>query len=278
MARTDWDGPHAKLTGLTEEAEAQGKELTGQDNPTLHAVLKAAWVKLGQDLSVSAFSKSDLAQFLLPDVSPRAIDTRISKQIKPEVEAEGTQSADDDLTINLFEVHGCELNRTHVAIQKGRAYRKPVLVRMGTRRMPPFGRVEVGDTIFLKVSGGPVVRKSTVKSLYSFEDAAERTDEILRLVQGTALETDEGFLQYIREPTSSGIPKNFATVMILEPWEELEHTVTVHPPVGVGSSWVTIRTDAHIQSYLVGERQLPKREKQRRRILDEHGHKEEGDE
>lgn len=277
MARTDWDGLHGDIAGLTEEAKTKGQELTGQDKPTLHAVLKSAWVKFGQDLSVSAFSKSDLVQFLLPSVSPRAIDTRISKSIKPEVEAEQEQADEDDLTINLFAVHGCELARTHVAIQKGRAYREPVLVRITTRRMPPFGRVEAGDVVFLKVSGGPVTRKTIVKQVCSFDDGPERTDEILRLVQGTELENDEGFLQYIREPTSSGSPKNFCTVMLLEPWQELEHKVTVHPPIGVGSSWVTIRTDAHVRSYLIGERQLPKREKQRKRILSRHESKEESD-
>lgn len=159
--------------------------------------------------------------------------------------------------------------RTHVAIQKGRGYREPVLVRITTRRTPPYGRVEVGDIIFLKISGGPVVRRSVVKQLYSFDDASDRTEEIAELVQGTALENDKDFRAYLCEPTSSGSPKNFCTVMLLEPWEELEHRVRIHPPIGVGSSWVTIRSDAHIRSYLVGERQLPKREKQRRRILDE---------
>lgn len=278
MARTDWDGPHANLTGLMEEAKSKGKELTGQDNPTLHAVLKSAWVKFGEGLAIAAFSKSDLVQFLFPGISPRAIDTRISKSIKPEVEAEGKQSADDDLTINLFAVHGCELARTHVAIQKGRAYREPVLVRITTRRMPPFGRVEVGDVVFLKVSGGPVVRRSVVKSVYSFDSAHEHLQEIRALTQGTGLHEDEVYWEQVASPTSNGELRRFATVMLLEPWEELEHRVTVHPPIGVGSSWVTIRTDAHVRSYLVGERQLPKREKQRRRILDEHEGQAEGDE
>lgn len=89
MARTDWDGPHANLKGLTQEAKTKATELTQQDNPTLHTVLKAAWMEFGAGISIAAFSKSDLVQFLLPGISPRAIDTRISKSIKPEVEAEG---------------------------------------------------------------------------------------------------------------------------------------------------------------------------------------------
>ncbi|MHA1216532.1 MAG: hypothetical protein ACTSPX_04320 [Candidatus Thorarchaeota archaeon] len=278
MARTDWTLPHSQLPGLSENGRAQGIELTGIDNPTLHEVLKEAWRSVSPAMSASSFAKSDTAQLLFPGVSARSIDTRIGKVIKPETKAEEKQAEQDDLTINLFEAHNCQLNRTHVAIQKGRTYREPVLVRVSTRKTPPYGRVEVGDMVFLKASGGPMLRKSTVKRVDSFDDASEKTEEIMELIKATELYENEEFREYISAPTPTGKARDYCTVVILEPWEDLEERVIVHPPKGVASSWVTISSDRQIEQYLIGERQLPPKQRRREKILEKYEGKPDGDE
>ena len=222
MSRADWDGSHSELNGLTDEGRAAGKEITGKDSPSAHEVLRAAWRQQEEGMSVAAFSRSELVGLLLPGISERAIDTRISKVIKTELEEEKEADEVDQTTINLFEAHHCELDRTHVAIQSGRTYREPVLVRVSSQKRSPYGMVEVGDTVFMKASGGPILRHATVKQIDSFDDAHERTEEILELVEGTELEHDSDFLSYITETTASGQPKNYCTVVLFEPWEDLK--------------------------------------------------------
>ena len=271
MSRTDWESPHSVIDGLTDEGRSMGKELTGKDAPTAHEVLKAAWQAQEEDTSVAAFSRCELMGLLLPGVSERAIETRVSKHIKAELEAEKeAEEVEDQQTVNLFDIHHCELERTHVAIQTGRTYREPVLVRVSSQKRSPYQVVEVGDQVFMKASGGPMLRYSTVKQVDTFSDAHERTEEILELVAGTELVNDPDFLSYITETTAAGNPKNFCTVVQFHPWEDLERRVKVHPPRGVGASWVTISSDRKIQRYLVGEAQAPKRQKQRQAILAKH--------
>jgi hypothetical protein len=275
MSRTDWNSPHADLNGLTDEGKRMGKELTGKDAPTLHEVLRAAWMEQQQGASVASFSRSKLVGLLFPGISERAIETHISKTIRADVEEDEEQhDVEHQVTVNLFDSFQCELGLTHVAIQKGRKYREPVLVRMSAQKTAPYGMVQVGDCVFLKASAGPVLRHSTVKQLYTFDDAHEKTDEILRLVQGTELENDPDFLAYITEPTSSGHSKRFCTVIHFEPWQDLERRVSVHPPRGIGASWVVMDSPRKIERYLVGEAQPPKRLRQRAAILAKHQDKE----
>jgi hypothetical protein len=278
MGRTDWDGLHSALHGLTDEGKMMGKEIIGKDAPSAHEVLKAAWQAQDEDTSVAAFSRSELVQLLFPGASERAIDTRISKVIKAELEAEKEQEVEEEQTVNLFATHNCELERTHVAIQSGRTYREPVLVRVSSQKRAPYDVVEVGDQVFMKASGGPILRHSTVRQVDTFSDAHEQTEEILELVEGTELENDPDFLSYITETTASGNPKNYCTVVLFEPWEDLQQRVTVHPPRGVGASWVVINSERKIDRYLVGEAQVPKRQKQREAILRKHQGKEKSNE
>ena len=185
MSRTDWDSPHSALHGLTPEGKAAGKEMTGRDAPTAHEVLKAAWEVQDEEISVAAFSRSELVELLLPGISERAIETRISKVIKAELEAEKeAEEVEDQATVNLFDSFDCELERTHVAIQTGRTYSEPVLVRVSSQKRAPYEMVEVGDRVFMKASAGPILRHATVKQLYTFDDAHERTEEVLELVEG----------------------------------------------------------------------------------------------
>jgi hypothetical protein len=271
MSRTEWDSPQSDLENLTDEGRGMGKELTGEDAPTLHEVLRAVWEAQDEGASVASFSRSELVGQLFPGISDRAIETRISKTIRADVEAEGQQNdVEHQESVNLFDSFYCELNRTHVAIQKGRTYREPILVRMSAQKTAPYGMVQVGDRVFLKASAGPVLRHSTVKQLYTFDDAHEKTDEILRLVQGTQLENDPDFLRYLSEPTPSGNPKRFCTVILFEPWQDLEQRVIVHAPRGIGASWVIMDSQGKIERYLVGEAQAPTRQKQRAAILAKH--------
>lgn len=273
MARTHWNSSHANLDGLSEEGKAMGEELTGQDNPTAHEVLKAAWKRQRDNHSVSDFVSSPPVRILFPGVSERAIDTRIYKHIEPEIEEkaeEAKETEKEDQTVNLFEKFECEMERTHVAIQRGRTYTEPILVRVSSQKRAPYERVEVGDRVFLKASGGPILRYSTVKQVDSFDDASERTEEIMELVRGTELENDPDFLSYISDTTSSGKPRNYCTVVQFEPWEDLENRVTVHPPQGIASSWVVMDSERKIQRYLVGETQRPKQQRVRERILEKH--------
>ncbi|MGI5818143.1 MAG: hypothetical protein ACOX9R_08595 [Armatimonadota bacterium] len=278
MARTHWNSSHANLDGLSEEGKAMGEELTGQANPTVHDVLKAAWKAQRDNHSVSDFVSSAPTRILFPGVSERAIDTRIYKHIEPEIE-EGTtdqketgnaEDQEEDRTVNLFEQFECEMERTHVAIQSGRTYREPILVRVSSQKRAPYERVEVGDRVFLKASGGPILRYSTVKRVDSFENASESTEEILELVRGTELENDEEFEAYISDTTSSGKPRNYCTVVSFEPWNDLENRVTVHPPKGIASSWVVMDSERKIERYLVGEEDRTVQEKARERILKKH--------
>ena len=278
MTRTNWNSAHSDLDGLSEEGKASGRELSNESDPTAHQVLKAAWKAQRDNISVSDFVSSPPVQLLFPGVSERAIDTRIYKHIEPEIEGEireqeeGGEAEEDeeDRTVNLFEQFQCEMGRTHVAIQKGRTYREPVLVRVSSQKRAPYDRVEVGDRVFLKASGGPVLRYSTVKQVESFDDARERTEEIMGLVRGTELEEDEEFEAYISDTTSSGKPRNYCTVIHFKPWEDLENRVTVHPPKGIASSWVVIDSERKIERYLVGEEQKPRRQRARERILRKH--------
>jgi hypothetical protein len=278
VSRTDWECPHSEIEGLTDEGKSMGKEIIGKDAPSAHEVLKAAWKAQDEETSVAAFSRSELMGLLLPGASERAIDTRISKVIKAELEAEKEEEVEEDQTVNLFDSFDCELERTHVAIQSGRTYREPVLVRMSSQKRAPYEQVEVGDQVFMKASGGPILRHSAVRQIASFSDAHEQTEEILELVEGTELQNDPDFLSYITETTASGNPKNYCTVVLFEPWEDLKQRVTVHPPRGVGASWVVINSERKIQRYLVGEVQVPKRQKQREAILRKHQGKENEDE
>jgi len=279
MSRTDWDSPHSDLDGLTDEGKGMGEELTGEDAPTLHEVLRAAWMEQEGEISVASFSRSELVHLLLPGISERAIETRISKAIKPAADEDEEQNdVEHQENVNLFDSFHCELGRTHVAIQKGRKYREPVLVRMSAQKTAPYGLLEVGDRVFLKASAGPVLRVSTVKQLYSFDDACDRTEEILELVEGTELGNDPDFLAYLSEPTSSGNLKRFCTVILFEPWEDLEQRVTVHPPRGIGASWVVIDSQRKVERYLVGQLQAPRRQKQRAAILAKHEGREKSDE
>jgi hypothetical protein len=278
VSRTDWECPHSEIEGLTDEGKSMGKEITGKDAPTAHEVLKAAWQAQEEHTSVAAFSRCELMGLLFPGASERAVETRVSKHIKAELEAEKEQEVEEEQTVNLFATHGCELERTHVAIQKGRTYREAVLVRVSSQKRAPYEQVEVGDRVFMKASGGPLLRHSTVRQVDTFSDAHERTEEILELVAGTELENDPDFLSYITETTASGNPKNYCTVVLFEPWEDLKQRVTVHPPRGVGASWVVINSERKIQRYLVGEVQLPNRQKQREAILRKHQGKEKSNE
>ena len=273
MARTHWNSSHAHLDGLSEEGKAMGEELTGQDNPTVHGVLKAAWKRQRGNCPIADFVSSPPVRILFPGVSERAIDTRIYKHIEPEIEekAEEAKETDrEDRTVNLFEQFECEMERTHVAIQSGRTYREPILVRVSSQKRAPYERVEVGDRVFLKASGGPILRYSTVKQVDSFENASERTEEIRELVRGTELENDPDFLSYISDTTSSGKPRNYCTVVSFERWKDLENRVTVHPPKGIASSRLVRDRERKIERYLVGEEERPKQERARERISDKH--------
>lgn len=274
MARTNWNSPHANLDGLGEEGKAMGRELTNKPDPTAHDVLKAEWKAQKDNGSVSDFVSSSPVRILFPGVSERAIDTRIYKHIEPEIEEQAKEAKEakeeDDRTVNLFLKFECELERTHVAIQSGRTYREPILVRVSSQKRAPYDRVEVGDRVFLKASGGPILRYSTVRQVDSFEDASERTEEILNLVKGTELDNDPDFLAYISDTTSNGQPRYYCTVVSFEPWKDLENRVTVHPPKGIASSWVVMDSERKIERYLVGEEERPKQERARERILKKH--------
>jgi len=272
MARTDWTSPHSELEGLSEEGKQKGRQITGSENPKLHLVLKQSWREASETESASSFAQSEIAHLLFPGISPRSIDTRIGKVIKAEIESETALHTH----INLFAAHDCVADRTHTAIQKGRKYREPILVRISVRKSPPYGRVEVGDQVFLKASGGPILRKSTVNSVDSFDDADERMVEIRELTKGTALYDDEEYWDQVSQPTLNGRYRRYATVMRMEEWEDLDHRVIVHPPKGTGASWIVIRGERQIERYLVGEMQLPKREKQRTKILKKHEKQEDG--
>jgi hypothetical protein len=273
MARTNWNSSHTNLNGLSEEGKVMGRELTNKPDPTAHDVLKAAWKRQREDCSIADFVSSSPVHILFPGVSERAIDTRIYKHIEPEIEEEAKEAKEaeeEDRTINLFLEFECELERTHVAIQSGRTYREPILVRVSSQKRAPYDRVEVGDRVFLKASGGPILRYSTVEQVDSFENACERTEEILELVKGTELENDEEFEAYISDTTSNGQPRNYCTVVSFEPWKDLENRVTVHPPKGIASSWVVMDSERKIERYLVGEEERPNQERARERILKKH--------
>jgi hypothetical protein len=273
MARTNSNSSHTNLNGLSEEGKVMGRELTNEPDPTAHEVLKAAWKRQREDCSIADFVSSSFVRILFPGVSERAIDTRIYKHIEAELEdktEEAKEGEEEDRTVNLFLKFECELERTHVAIQSGRTYREPILVRISSQKRAPYDRVEVGDRVFLKASGGPILRYSTVKQVDSFEDACERTEEILNLVKGTELESDEEFEAYISDTTSNSQPRNYCTVISFEPWKDLENRVTVHPPKGIASSWVVMDSERKIERYLVGEEERPKQERARERILKKH--------
>ncbi len=59
--------------------------------------------------------------------------------------------------------------------------RKQVESRFSKARRPAFGRVLVGDRLFLKVSSGPVCATATVAAVESFEDLTPR--KIIELKQ-----------------------------------------------------------------------------------------------
>jgi hypothetical protein len=107
----------------------------------------------------------------------------------------------------------------HVAIQRrewtvGDLLDKDVLCRCSIRPIPPFDRVEPGDTVFLKWTGGPIIALAKVRRSASLEYSD--IEEVRELCKGYSL-------------------------------YELEDVKGVHPPIvpkarSMGSGWIILNT------------------------------------
>ena len=109
----------------------------------------------------------------------------------------------------------------HVAIQRpewtvGDLLDKDVLCRCSIRAVPPFNRVESGDTVFLKWSGGPIIAMAKVRRSTSLEYSD--IEEVRELCEGYSLYELEDFWEVMRG-------RRYGTVM------ELEDVKDVHPPI-----------------------------------------------
>ena len=125
----------------------------------------------------------------------------------------------------------------HVAIQRpewtvGDLLDKDVLCRCSIRAIPPFNRVEPGDTVFLKWSGGPIIARAKVRESTSVEYS--NVEDVRELCKGYSLYELEDFWEAMRG-------RRYATVV------ELEDVKGIHPPIvprtrSMGTGWIILDT------------------------------------
>ena len=104
----------------------------------------------------------------------------------------------------------------HIAIMKGKEYIKKIIngektieSRLSKTKISPYERVRVGDTVFLKESGGNIVAKFIVKKIVFFEDI---NPIILDKIK-------ENYNEYILAPDSywsSKINANYGTLIYID--------------------------------------------------------------
>ncbi|HAL61552.1 MAG TPA: hypothetical protein DCP08_03985 [Chloroflexi bacterium] len=138
----------------------------------------------------------------------------------------------------------------HVAIQRpewtiGDLYSKDVLCRCSIRAIPPFDRVEPGDTVFLKWSGGPIVARGRVRDSTSIE--YDSVEEVRELCKTYPLYELEEFWKAMRG-------RRYATVVELQDVEKLERPI-IPKTRSAGSGWIVLDTSEKQELWLGPSRQ-----------------------
>lgn len=108
------------------------------------------------------------------------------------------------------------------------------------RHPVPWGKVAIGDSVWMKWSGGPIVAKSKVNGLRQIEDC---TPDQLRTAVG-------GSLLASRHPYFDSLPPRFDAVVV-----HLENEQWLDDPLvprlrSRGESWIVLDTDAQREGWL----------------------------
>ena len=92
------------------------------------------------------------------------------------------------------------------AILKGK---KTVECRLSKTPKPPFGRVKRGDTLWIKLSGGPVVADTRVRRVTYFHPVTPAVLQAISTQYGRLIRAKPGFYNEHREA-------NYATLILLD--------------------------------------------------------------
>ena len=110
-----------------------------------------------------------------------------------------------------------------------------------TRHPDPWGRISLGDTVWMKWQSGPIVAKATVCGLRQMEDANPAS--LRETVQGSRLASLEEYW--------ASLPQRFHAMAIWLQDEAWLGTPVTPASRSYGASWVALPDDDALKSWMV---------------------------
>lgn len=114
---------------------------------------------------------------------------------------------------------------------------KTIESRWYKNKRPPWGKVQAGDVVYFKDTGGPVRVKTTVEKVLQFADLTrQKTEEILKQ-HG---EADLGAKEIMSEIRQYVAGKNYCLLVFLKNPQKIEPFDINKTGFGAMSAWLTI--------------------------------------
>lgn len=115
--------------------------------------------------------------------------------------------------------------------------RKKIESRWGINRCPPWGKVKVGDTIYFKNSGEPIIVVAEVSKVQEFENLnPKKVREILEKYGG-----NDGISVYSLEETIKWArKKRYCTLIYLTNPKEIKPFNIDKTGFGAGAAWISV--------------------------------------
>jgi ASC-1-like (ASCH) protein len=115
--------------------------------------------------------------------------------------------------------------------------RKKIESRWGINKCAPWGKVNVGDTVYFKNSGEPVIVKAKVSGVKQFENLDnQKVRKILEKYGG-----DDGIsVANLEETIKWAKEKRFCTLIFLKDACKIKPFNINKKGFGVGAAWITV--------------------------------------
>lgn len=116
--------------------------------------------------------------------------------------------------------------------------RKKIESRWGINRCAPWGRVKIGDTVYFKDAGGPIIVKVNVLGVKGFENLTpDRVREILERYGG-----EDGIVVVDLEKTIQWAKKKrYCTLIYLDNPQKIEPFEIDKKGFGGPAAWLTVK-------------------------------------
>ena len=123
--------------------------------------------------------------------------------------------------------------------------RKKIESRWGKFRCAPWGKVNIGDTIYFKNSGEPVIVRAKVKKIKAFDNLdPQKVQDILWKYGG-----DDGISVFDLEKTSLWAKdKKYCTLIYLEDAKKVQTFNISKVGFGAGAAWISTEDIGEIRA------------------------------